>query len=113
MSGDLLRNRLGAAPDDAPSKNPDLALRVTGYAAIIFSFLLLLVLFGQTQFAIFLSPALVAAAAFVVWRCNRGRQYSRLITLFFALAAAHAIFGYWAQRRHKVFVRACKFLNTD
>jgi hypothetical protein len=96
MSRDLLRDRLGAAAEDAPPNSPDLALRATAYAAIVFLFLLLLVLLGQTGFSIVLAPLLVAAAALVVWRSNRGRQYSRLITLFFALAAVHAIFGYWA-----------------
>jgi hypothetical protein len=96
MSGDLSRNRLKAEIYGSPVDNADLSLRLSAYAAIVFVVLLLLVLLGQTLFSIFLAPALAGTAAFVVWRSNRGRQYSKLITLFFALAAAHAIFGYWA-----------------
>jgi oligosaccharide repeat unit polymerase len=90
MNGELVRNY--AAFEDAG----DLPLRVFAYAAIIFSTLLALVLVGDTEIAVYLAPFLLAAAAFVVWRCNQDRKYSRLITLFFALAVVHSLFGYWA-----------------
>ena len=73
-----------------------LPLRASAYALVSFTVLLVFVFAGGTAFSTYLAVAVVIAAAFVVRHSNRARPRSRLITVFFWLAAAHAILGYWA-----------------
>jgi hypothetical protein len=73
-----------------------LPLKAGVYAAVSLAITLILVLSGDGDFSPYFASLLAITAAVVVWRSNRDRPRSGLITLFFSLAAAHAIFGYWA-----------------
>ena len=73
-----------------------LPLTASVYALISVAVLLVFVFLGGTMFSAYFGVGLAFSAAFVVGHSNRARPRSKLITIFFWLAAAHAIFGYWA-----------------
>ncbi len=96
MSNEISKCRLHAEDDRWSESTWELPLRAGVYAMTSLFVVSTFVLLGETKFSAYLAPTLAVAAAFVVWRSNRARPYSRLITLFFWLAAGHALFGYWA-----------------
>ena len=74
----------------------DLALRASGYAVICLAAVLTLILVDGTVACVVLATAFALGSALVVQCGNREEHGSGLITVFFWLAAAHAIGGYWA-----------------
>jgi hypothetical protein len=96
MSNTVSKGWLHAENDRWSESTYELPLRAGVYALISFAVLLVFIFLGETEFSAYFAATLAIAAAFVVWRSNRARPRSRLITVFFCLAAAHAIFGYWA-----------------
>lgn len=77
---------------------PEGALRVGFCIGLSLSTVLFFVIWGDTKIAVLVAASCAISAALVVQRANRGRPHSKLITLFFWLAGAHAVLGYWAAR---------------
>lgn len=73
-----------------------LALRASLYATVSVAVTMIVLAFGGNEFSPYLASTAAISAAVLVSRSNRARPQSGLITLFFWLAAAHAICGYWA-----------------
>lgn len=71
-------------------------MRASVYAVISLAAVLVLVTLGETEFSVYFAASLAIASAIIVQHSNRGRARSTFMTVFFWLAALHAIYGYWA-----------------
>lgn len=72
------------------------ALKACVYAATAFGALFVFALTdGTTSLSVVVGVCLAIGAALVVQRANRARPHAKMVTLFFWLAAGHALCGYW------------------
>ncbi len=88
--------RLGVGGYVVGNPAPTVALRASVYVVFSLVVLLVFVFLGETEFSVYFAASIAITSALIVERSNRDRPQSKLITIFFWLAAGHAIYGYWA-----------------
>lgn len=87
---------VGHGSYSAPNVFSEVSLRVSAYSVLGFGTVLFYVFFNGTGISAAIAAILAVVAALLVQRSNRGRPTAKLMTIFFWLAAVHAIYGYWA-----------------
>lgn len=71
-------------------------MRTGIYSGVSIAAVLVFTLAGGDEFTVYVAAALALAGAIIVFRRNRGRTWTKALSAFFLVAAAHDIYGYWA-----------------